>query len=191
MWIINDAIELTNPRPYNEDTSASPMLVQGDAMAHTWKVNMLKNGLPFSPDGYEVRAMFACADGNTVHASGMIGDGMISVVFPATVYQVSGRVVGYMRLKKIGDTTDTYITIAQRVFRVRDGEVGGVIADRDVMPSQVQLKESIDALDVRLEELEGRTTAVTIRTIGGLYFGDIPPENAPEGTVWIDTKAVG
>ena len=92
------------------------MMVQGDSLAHVWRVTVYESGQPVALSDFNVTAQFERADGKVVAVAGDVDGNTAAVILPKSVYAVPGQLAGIMRMECDGGNV---LTIASGRWVVR------------------------------------------------------------------------
>lgn len=120
-WTISQTVDLANG--YTPIVWPNALMVSGDVGAHTWEVTVLEDGSAVDLTGATLTGNFLRADGNTVQVSGSVSGSVASVTLTDVCYAVEGKLMGSMKLIKVGVT----ITLCAVIFTVKLLTTGSVI----------------------------------------------------------------
>ena len=155
-WIIKQRIDLARAS-IEAERAAAPLLVQGDAAAHEWRVEVLSGGEAADLSGYAAGAYFERADGVTVAGGGTITDNVVSVVLESPVYNYAGAVKATLDLTQGSER----ITIAAVTLYVRQRDDGVVLAvdpSAEFIRDAAVIEKDVTALATRTTSLASRVT---------------------------------
>lgn len=157
-WTIRQEIDLQRGA---EDAPVWPcaLMMQGDTMAHTWRVTVKSGGTAHALTGI-VTGYFERGDGNTVPVTGIIAGNVASVTLPQACYTVPGPLLGVLRLKQ-GQTT---MTLAVLHFCIGAGTSSSYVDAEHIIPSLDDLLAKIADLEAATVAAKTATTAATAAT---------------------------
>lgn len=159
VWMITQKVDLARS-PVNYNTQPDALMLPGDNQAHTWRVEIQKNGIPANIDGATITGYFLRSDGNTVMVVGTAEGNIASVTLAQECYAFSGGLRAVMRCTKDG----AIMTLAERAFVVRPAiDDGGTIDPGEVIPS-------IDELIAKIEEMEQATAAAEAAALKAVRY---------------------
>lgn len=130
----------------------SAPLQYGDALAHEWRVEALRDGAPVDLSGYDIALYARRADGSTAGPIEGTADGAVaSVAFPAMVYSVEGNVTLILRAYRGAEGSDPAetATLAALHARVSRDTTDTIVSEEVIVPNISELLEQID----RMEEM--------------------------------------
>lgn len=153
-FTIRQTVDLSGINPNWNAVRHDALMYPGDNLAHTWEVQVKRNGIPVDMTGGNVVGYFQRKDGNTVMVDGTIEDSICKVTMAQECYAIPGALKAVMRYT---DTvTHTIVTLAYHAFTVQNRiDDGGIIDPGEVIPS-------IDDLLAEIEAMEQATAAAEV-----------------------------
>ncbi len=137
----------------------SALLMQGDKLAHEWRIAVLQDGQPAVLAG-TVRGYFQRADGNYVTITGTIDEHTAVVKLESTCYVIPGPLQCVMRLTNTsGDNT---ITLGVVTLPVEREPSGGVVDVEHIIPDLGQLLAQIEAMETGTAAATAAATAANM-----------------------------
>jgi len=121
----------------------------GDALAHEWRVEVVRNGNAVDLTDYDAVLYARRADGSTAGPiEGTVGDGFATVTFPGLVYNVVGDVTLILRAEKAesGNDPAETVTLAAMHARVSRDTTDTIVSEEVIVPNITELLEQIDAM---------------------------------------------
>lgn len=149
MFLIRQRVELAAPMSV---FALSAPLQYGDARAHEWSVEVVRDGEPFDLTGYAISLYARRADNSTAGpVAGSAAGGTATVVFPALVYNVVGNVTLILRAEKAASGNDPAetVTLAALHARVARDTTDTIVSEEVIVPNINELLAQID----RMEEM--------------------------------------
>jgi len=146
MFLIRQRVELAAPMSV---LALSAPLQYGDARAHEWSVEVVRDGEPFDLTGYAISLYARRADNSTAGpVAGSAEDGTATVVFPALVYNVVGNVTLILRAEKAASGNDPAetVTLAALHARVARDTTDTIVSEEVIVPNINELLAQIDAM---------------------------------------------
>jgi len=156
-WIIRQRIDLAQgavePR-----ILPSALMMQGDKLAHEWRITVLQDGQPATLAG-TVRGFFQRADGNYVPIAGTI-DGHTAVVkLESTCYTIPGSLQCVMRLT---DTSgNNTVTLGVLITTVGREPSGGIVDVEHIIPDISQLLAQVAVMEAGITAANGAAATAT------------------------------
>ena len=161
-WTFEERIDLQHPT--GARSWPDLMMVQGDNLAHGWRVSVYDGEAAVDLTAYEISASFDRADGKTIPVLGTAADNVASTVLPQSVYAVSGALRGVLQAKQGAQV----ITLASGRWFVRrgvgydapqDGSSGGWTVEVDATLTKAGMAADAKAVGDAVKEIE--TTMIT------------------------------
>lgn len=149
-WIIKQRVDLARASVEGKNAPA-PLLTQGNASAHVWRVEVLNGGQAADLSGYAAVGYFVRPDGVTVAVSGAIAGNIVEVELAASVYAQAGALHATIDLTG----NDQEITLAEAALYVHEREGGTILV---VDPSAAFIRD-VAALDDAVTSLDAKATA--------------------------------
>lgn len=150
VWTITQKVDLARS-PVSYNSQPDTLMLPGDNRGHTWRVEVLKNGLPVDIEGATITGYFLRSDGNTVMVVGSASGNVATVTLAQECYAYSGGIRAVMRCVKDG----AIMALADRAFVVRAAiDDGGIIDPGEVIPSIDDLLAQIDAMEAATADAE-------------------------------------
>jgi lysophospholipase L1-like esterase len=145
-FTIRQTVDLSGINPNWNAVRHDALMYPGDNLAHTWEVQVKRNGIPVDMTGGNVVGYFQRKDGNTVMVNGTIENSICRVTMAQECYAISGAMKAVMRYTEA--STHTVITLAYHAFTVQ-GRIddGGIIDPGEVIPSIDDLLAEIEAME--------------------------------------------
>lgn len=156
-FTIRQTVDLSGINPNWNAVRHDALMYPGDNLAHTWEVQVKRNGIPVDMIGGNVVGYFQRKDGNTVMVNGTIEDSICKVTMAQECYAISGAMKAVMRYTEA--STHTVITLAYHAFTVQ-GRIddGGIIDPGEVIPSIDDLLAEIEAMEEATAAAEAAAT---------------------------------
>lgn len=156
-FTIRQTVDLSGTNPNWNAVRHDALMYPGDNLAHTWEVQVKRNGIPVDMTGGNVVGYFQRKDGNTVMVNGTIEDSICKVTMAQECYAISGAMKAVMRYTEA--STHTVITLAYHAFTVQ-GRIddGGIIDPGEVIPSIDDLLAEIEAMEQATAAAEAAAT---------------------------------
>lgn len=142
-WIIRQQIDLAQGAVEPRILPAA-LLMQGDKLAHEWRITVLQDGQPATLEG-TVRGYFQRADGNYLPVAGTIDGHTAIVKLESPCYAIPGLLQCVMRLT---DTSgNNTVTLGVLITTVGREPSGGVVDVEHTIPDIGQLLAQIEAME--------------------------------------------
>ena len=156
-FTIRQTVDLSGINPNWNAVRHDALMYPGDNLAHTWKVQVKRNGIPVDMTGGNVVGYFQRKDGNTVMVDGTIEDSICKVTMAQECYAIPGAMKAVMRYTDT--STHTIVTLAYHAFTVQ-GRIddGGIIDPGEVIPSIDDLLAEIEAMEQATAAAEAAAT---------------------------------
>ena len=147
-WTIAQTVDLCKPLKQNHINYGAALMLEGDSLAHVWRITVLENGKAADLSGYTLMGYICRADGSTVAIpNGTISGNVCSVPFSEACYAVDGQTRGIVRLI----TTTATVTLATGAFNIRHGKGEDMVIDPGTpMPTYEQLIAEVEAATAAL-----------------------------------------
>ena len=138
-WVIEKEVDLNKPFWIGlKQLLSMPNMTKGDAKAHTWTVKCFRGNQPCSLAGYSAVGYFVRADGTDCNpVEGTITDNVVSVVFPAALYNKTGTIRGILKITNA--TTEEIITLDVFSARVTESATGIVPSPDEPMDVAIEI----------------------------------------------------
>lgn len=158
-YTIKQTVDLSNVNQNWNVARHDALMYPGDNLAHTWEVQVKRNGIPVDMSGGNVVGYFQRKDGNTVMVNGTITDSVCKVTLAQECYAISGAMRAVMRYTNT--STNIIITLAYHAFTVQSRiDDGGIIDPGEVIPSIDDLLAEIEAMEEVTAAAEAAADAV-------------------------------
>lgn len=158
-YTIKQTVDLSNVNQNWNVARHDALMYPGDNLAHTWEVQVKRNGIPVDMSGGNVVGYFQRKDGNTVMVNGTITDSVCKVTLAQECYAISGAMRAVMRYTNT--STNIIITLAYHAFTVQSRiDDGGIIDPGEVIPSIDDLLAEIEAMEEATAAAEAAADAV-------------------------------
>lgn len=118
-WVINQTVDLQHGTQQPQIVPDA-LMVAGDDMAHTWRIQVKNNGQDADLSGLCVRGYFERSDGETAVVAGSISGSVVEVTMSSGCYHAPGRLTGSVQLHGF----DSVVTLAMARFYVHPPKDG-------------------------------------------------------------------
>ncbi|MDD4280541.1 MAG: hypothetical protein PHX74_12495, partial [Candidatus Sumerlaeales bacterium] len=118
-WVINQTVDLQQGTQQPQIVPDA-LMVAGDDMAHTWRIQVKNNGQDADLSGLWVRGYFERSDGETAVVAGSISGSVVEVTMSSGCYHAPGRLTGSVQLHGF----DSVVTLAMARFYVHPPKDG-------------------------------------------------------------------
>jgi hypothetical protein len=152
-WQIRQKVDLANTA--NAPEPAYALASVGDKSAHTWSVEVLRNGAPADIAGAIVMGYFARPDGAAVVVQGRIEGSTAIVTMAQECYAIAGTVKAMARLAR----DDQTITLVTARIAVGPLDLCQMIDPGDVIPTIEDLLTLATVIIRTKEEVQGSIDA--------------------------------
>lgn len=164
-WVIEKEVDLNKPFWVGlKQLLAMPNMTKGDQKAHTWTVKVFRDNQPCSLTGYTAVGYFVRADGTDCNpVQGTITDNVVSVVFPASLYNKIGIIRGILKITNIA--TEEIITLDVFTAKVSESATGIIPAPDEPMDVAVEIL-ALKAANIKLRYALAVTMCAAFGVVG-------------------------